>query len=44
MVQDWQKTRMAPYIETFKNKFLLPLEADIRARRRETAAKFDMSF
>ncbi len=44
VVQDWQKTRMAPYIETFKNKFLLPLEADIRARRRETAAKFDMSF
>eukprot|EP00954_Amorphochlora_amoebiformis_P012713 995130-Amorphochlora_amoeboformis.AAC.1 len=43
-VQDWAKTRMAPYLEFFKTKFLQPLEASIRAKRREIATKSDMTF
>jgi len=41
---DYQKTRMAPYVECFKKKFLQPLQTSIRARRREIATKFDMTF
>jgi len=43
-LQDWQKTRMAPYLQLFNKKFLQPLEAGIRAKRREIARKHDMSF